>query len=324
MLSYSNSITKDMGLYPVRAKLELLKEMQGYSYQVMFIGLAFDVIIILFVIVAILLIYSLLLISVETKTFEIGIMRMVGLSKTNFVVMIFMQALLFVLPSVIFGFACYMPCMILAYHFLFTDDLGFTPDYSPSQRATLQALILGLLIPAVSAIIPVKTALSKSLADSLVQGRSKVSGILITFTDNRNPSMTPYVMFGSIALIYGVSIYYWLPKAMLEMNLNLILQIFFLILLCMLFGLVVLASNLQGLLGSILTSIFLFWESNSMRNLLSKNIIAHRNRNQLTSNIYALTLGCIIFLIVSANLQIESISQPSSYSGSDIVAVSDD
>ena len=38
----------------------------------MFIGLIFDVIVILFVIVAILLIYSLLLISVETKTFEIG------------------------------------------------------------------------------------------------------------------------------------------------------------------------------------------------------------------------------------------------------------
>ncbi len=137
VLSYSNAIIKDLGLYPITTKLELLKEMQGYSYQVMFIGLAFDVIVILFVIVAILLIYSLLLISVETKTFEIGIMRMVGLSKTNFVVMIGMQALLFVLPSVVFGFACYMPCMVLAYHFLFTDDLGFTPDYSPGSRATL-------------------------------------------------------------------------------------------------------------------------------------------------------------------------------------------
>ena len=55
----------------------------------MFIGLAFDVIVILFVIVSILLIYSLLLISVETKTFEIGIMRLIGLSKINFVGMIF-------------------------------------------------------------------------------------------------------------------------------------------------------------------------------------------------------------------------------------------
>ena len=76
----------------------------------------------------------------------------------------------------------------------------------------------------------------------------------------------------------------------------------------MLFGLTVLASNLQGLLGSLLTTIFLFWESNSTKNLLSKNIIAHQSRNRLTANIYALTLGCIIFLIVSANLQIDSVS----------------
>lgn len=77
--------------------------------------------------------------------------------------------------------------------------------------------------------------------------------------------------------------------------------------------------NLQGLIGSLLTNTLLFWESSSTRSLLSKNIIAHRSRNQLTSNIYALTLGCIIFLIVSANLQIESIASIYSVGDADIV-----
>ena len=274
----------------------------------MFIGLIFDVIVILFVIVAILLIYSLLLISVETKTFEIGIMRMVGLSQNNFIGMIFTQSFLFVMPSVICGFILYVPAIWLVYRYLFTDELGFTPSYAPSTRAAVQALVLGILIPAVSAIIPVRSALAKSLADSLTKGRSKLSGIIITFTDNRNPSAVPFILFGTLALLYGSTIYYLLPKAILEMNLNLILQIFFLILLGMLFGLTVLASNLQGLLGSLLTTIFLFWETNSTKNLLAKNIIAHQSRNRLTANIYALTLGCIIFLIVSANLQIDSVS----------------
>lgn len=179
----------------------------------------------------------------------------------------------------------------------------------PSRHAAIQALFLGIFIPAVSAIIPVKSALAKTLADSLMTGRSKLSGILITFTDHKNPSIAPYVLFGCLALIYGASVYYFMPKAMLEMNLNLILQIFFLVLLGMLFGLTVLASNLQGLIGLILTSLLLFWEKSSTRSLLAKNVIAHRSRNRLTSNIYALTLGCIIFLIVSANLQIESIRQ---------------
>lgn len=40
--------------------------------------------------IAILLIYSLLLIRLESKTFEIGIMRMVGMSKSGLVLMIFL------------------------------------------------------------------------------------------------------------------------------------------------------------------------------------------------------------------------------------------
>ena len=59
--------------------------MHTYSYAVMFIGLIFDVLLLIFVIVSCLLIYSLLLISVETKTFEIGVMRLIGLTKAGFI-----------------------------------------------------------------------------------------------------------------------------------------------------------------------------------------------------------------------------------------------
>lgn len=122
-----------------------------------------------------------------------------------------------------------------------------------------------MLIPALSAIIPIRKALAKSLSDSLSAGRSKLSGILITFTDNKGANTGPIFVFGCLSLVYGASIYYWLPKAMLDLNLNLILQIFFLILLGMLFGLTILASNLQGLIGSALSHLFLFWESSPIR-----------------------------------------------------------
>ena len=59
--------------------------MQVYSYAVLFIGLIFDILLLIFVVVSCLLIYSLLLISVETKTFEIGVMRLIGLTKLGFV-----------------------------------------------------------------------------------------------------------------------------------------------------------------------------------------------------------------------------------------------
>ena len=91
----------------------------------MFIGLIFDVIVILFVIVAILLIYSLLLISVETKTFEIGVMRLVGLSKRGLVALVFIQAGCFVFPSLVAGFIWSLPCIWMIYQLLFTSEMGF-------------------------------------------------------------------------------------------------------------------------------------------------------------------------------------------------------
>ena len=59
--------------------------MKNYSYSVMFIGLIFNILLLIFIVVACLLIYSLLLISVETKTFEFGVMRLIGLTKAGFI-----------------------------------------------------------------------------------------------------------------------------------------------------------------------------------------------------------------------------------------------
>jgi len=76
------------------------------------------------------------------------------------------------------------------------------------------------------------------------------------------------------------------------------------ILLGMLAGLTLFVTNLQGILEIIFVYVFFFWERESMRVLLKKNLASHKQRNYLTSIIYALTLGCIIFLLVTASLQI--------------------
>lgn len=70
----------------------------------------------------------------------------------------------------------------------------------------------------------------------------------------------------------------------------------------MIFGLTLIAFNLQRILESIVVYIFLFFERQSMKILVLKNLSAHRESNKLTSIIYSLTLGCIIFIVVAANL----------------------
>ena len=81
--------------------------------------------------------------------------------------MIMTQAALFVVPSVILGFLFALPSIYAIYCMLFSDDLGFMPSIAPGSSATLQALFIGIFIPTLSSIVPIKRAMSKNLNDSL-------------------------------------------------------------------------------------------------------------------------------------------------------------
>jgi hypothetical protein len=106
---------------------------------------------------------------------------------------------------------------------------------------------------------------------------------------------------------YGMSVYYFLPLAMLSFNYSLILQILFAILIGMIIGLALLAFNLQRFLEIALTYVMLFWENESMRVMIVKNLTAHKLRNKMTSIIFSISLGFTIFLVVVYNLQLKVI-----------------
>ena len=67
---------------------------------------------------------------------------------------------------------------------------------------------------------------------------------MIEILDPKKNNLSGYITFGVIAVGYGMSIYYFLPAAMLSFNFSLVLKIFFFILVGMLFGLALLAFNL--------------------------------------------------------------------------------
>jgi ABC-type antimicrobial peptide transport system permease subunit len=69
--------------------MPLLTEMSSLQYGVLLLGIVFDVVVILFVTISVLLIYSLLMVSVETKTFENGVLRMIGINTRDCISVIF-------------------------------------------------------------------------------------------------------------------------------------------------------------------------------------------------------------------------------------------
>ena len=97
--------------------------------MILYIGLVANLVVILFVIIAVLLIYSLLMISVEKKTFEFGVMRLAGLSKNGLIALICIQAVLFVLPAIVLAFLLSFPILAGLYHYMVQNAAGY--DVSP-------------------------------------------------------------------------------------------------------------------------------------------------------------------------------------------------
>ena len=158
--------------------------MQIFSAGILAIGLVFDIMLIMFIMISVLLIYSLLMITIETKTFDTGVMRMVGLSGKGFVAMIFTQALMFVLPSLVFALIAVVPSLWFIYDKIEKTKLAWSIALLPSYGAVAQGLAIGILIPTLSAIIPISRALSKSLPESLNVSRSQTQGIIYSLKDN--------------------------------------------------------------------------------------------------------------------------------------------
>ena len=129
VFDYTNEVVNALGFYELNTALPLLDKVENYAMMILYIGLVANLVVILFVIIAVLLIYSLLMISVEKKTFEFGVMRLAGLSKNGLIALICIQAVLFVLPAIILAFLLSFPILAGLYHFMVQNAAGY--DVSP-------------------------------------------------------------------------------------------------------------------------------------------------------------------------------------------------
>ena len=86
--------------------------------------------------------------------------------------------------------------------------------------------------------------MSKNLAESINSRVSRPKGAKVSISEKGENNVVPYLIFGFISTLAGTAIFYLLPLAVLNFNIALILQIFFLILLGMILGLTLISFNL--------------------------------------------------------------------------------
>ncbi|KAL7750743.1 hypothetical protein RI367_003700 [Sorochytrium milnesiophthora] len=322
LLSWSNTLTMHLGIAEVSTQLSVLSNLQGLEEVSSFLGLILSLVIAVLGGLGVFLIYSLLMVSVETKTFELGVFRMVGTRRPGILFLLLFQALSYSIPALMLGLAVaqslfiYVQSALRSYLFI---------DVSPllTSNALVASVLMALVIPPLSSLLPIQKALSYNLHDSLDRTRSSTKHVQVNI--ERSNTKTPDMMVVAVGLmlfVFGFGIYYFLPLSLLTDDLALLFNIFLVILIGMITGMVVLSLNLLPIVERILISTLFtinIFEAAGLQTVLAKNMITHRGRNKKTSLLYTLSLGFIIFLTVVTSVELTSLQYGQQQSfGSDL------
>lgn len=82
-----NTFVNETGFYPLKPKFFILEQMKLYSYAILMFNLIFNLVFMVFTMITMNLLSSLLTIGIERKSFDIGVIRMLGETKIGVIVM---------------------------------------------------------------------------------------------------------------------------------------------------------------------------------------------------------------------------------------------
>ena len=306
-IRFISTIVATLGFNQIDVSTPILTYLNANRFFSLFLGLIIAIIITALSFLSIVLIYSLLSVNIQTRTFELGVMRMVGFPKVNLTGLVIVNALFFAIPAWAIGLVLAQLAFLLVRAKLSSlVSVDFPPTLVGS--AVGYATLAGIGIPLLASIAPCFSVLSQSLPEALDTDRGRISAIQykVSAFDSGYLNFTILLM-GTAFTIFGFLLYTLFPVALLSFNISLLFFIFFAILLGMLAGLVLLSLNFERVVETFVSYLFLFWEESIVFTLIQKNLSAHRPRNRKTTLMYALSLGFIIFITVAFSIQLTSI-----------------
>ena len=107
-------------------KAPLRDQMASANFIIIFTNQGFSTIIVFLGIISMQLIYSLVLSDIEDKTYEFGMLRALGFSKSNIIITILYQAVMFIIPGLSSGLVMAWILNFMMRHQVFT----VTKNYS--------------------------------------------------------------------------------------------------------------------------------------------------------------------------------------------------
>lgn len=118
------------------------------------------------VILSSLMIYALMLSDIDTKTFDFGMLRALGFNKGNIASTILVQATFIGLPALfiglVFGWA-----LNAGLRWIFFSLTNVYSDYQLTENSLYLAVSIGLVVPFIANVFPIRKALVSNLRASL-------------------------------------------------------------------------------------------------------------------------------------------------------------
>ena len=324
-VKYMNKIVQRMGnLQNYKVNMPLIRTMERYKFGTTLLNLILNLILLGIFGLSLILIHSLLLITTETNSFEFGVLRLVGNSKKNVILLIIFQCICFSIPA--FIVALFFSFFILRIiNGIIRSELNTDLDITLTLDSFIMAFFLNFLAPIIAAIFPIRNILKKNIASSINTMLNKTQGIKVEVISLQKKELTSLIIFGLITFIYGASIYYFLPLSLISLNFGMIGGIFLWILFGILLGFVLLSRNIENILQKILTYAFLFFTRSYTKLLILKNLAAHRIKNKKTSLMFSLSVGIFIMTSVGFDLILQSTKNIIiQQNGSEVVVYNDD
>lgn len=176
--------------------------------------------------------------DVEEKTFEFGMLRALGFNTKNIVVAITCQAFIFALPGLVTGIMMSAILNVIFRDILFTLTNNYS-SYHLSVDSVWLGCLIGILMPLVANVIPIRNALAKNLRASLDLYHRQASEMIVTIQTLQGYGLSTVQSTISLMLvILGIVTYYLAPTAFMFANYSLFFRIMNIILLLMIIGLV--------------------------------------------------------------------------------------
>ncbi|KAA6401093.1 MAG: putative DUF214 family protein [Streblomastix strix] len=324
LVTWTSPILYTLHFDKLQINTDLINSFESIQFFSLLIEMAAIIIIVLLSGISILLIYSQLQISVDTRSFEMGILRMVGLERVGIVGVLITQALLYSVPGIILGLLAAILVNYFLMHFL--ENMSSIPiDKIIPMMSIIISISVSILISFTASIFPIRQALKQNLHNSVDSQHVKGSTHKVKIERAEELEKSWSVLYLGVVLSgLGAGIYILLPMSLISGSISMLAIVLFSLLMMVLVGLIMITINFEFIFEKLVYYVFLFWETKSVRFMALKNLTAHRERNRKTTLLFSITLAFIAFLNVIASIVMSLVIDQSYHqNGGDFTVSSD-